>query len=112
VRRVVVKRPGEEPAVEYVARLGFEELGVIVGGWIEIAMRGHDFFADGDLVAYVNEEGHVLDLPINVHRPSDDWPLAGPIVVVKGDRHSDDRELTEAEAEKVIALLNTMRRPA
>lgn len=110
-KRVVIKRPGQPAAIEMI-KPGLEPLQEIVGGYIETGMKAHHFFDDGHLVAYVNEEGHVRDLPHNILRPSDQWPLAGALVVVKVDEYGDDGEMSEEEAERALQLIASMKEAA
>src|SRR5690348_2898642 len=111
--RVVVKHPGKSPTIELIAP-GFEAVKRIVDGWFECAMKAHGYFGDGDLVAYVNDEGLVRTPPmdLNLLRPTDGHPLAGPIVVVKVDARGEDVSMTETEAALAIELLSGMREAA
>jgi len=111
MQRVVIKQPGKPPTIEMI-EAGLERVQKLVEGHIDIAMKGRGFFADGgDLVAYVNDEGHVREppMPPNILRPSDGWPLLGPIVVVKNNAHGADVSMTEEEAARALQTISAMR---
>lgn len=96
--RVVVKEPGKRAEVRRIEP-GLDSLQSIVGGYIEVAMRGHRFFGvTDDLVVYCNEEGALKDLPLNFHRPTDGWPIVGVVLAMKVDESGEDVSMTEFEA--------------
>lgn len=105
--RVVVKAPGREPEVRVLHdRNVLTQLQGIVDGWVELAWTIPQFFGDGRLVVYCNEEGKLAELPFNVCRPTDGEPILGTIVAVKGDASgAEDLDMTEDEADKARVTL-------
>lgn len=92
---VIIKRPGEEPHVENGFPNTLEALQQAVGGYIETVR-----IASGE-VLILNEEGWILDLPINRAFGRD---FAGTMVLagVRGD------EFCSLQASRVPYLLRSM----
>jgi len=106
--RVVIKKPGFRPYIKEIDA-GLDSLQALVEGYIEVAMRAPNFFGGGDeLVCYVNEEGLLKEMPLNIYRPSDGHPLVGPLVAVKTDNQGEDVSMTEEDAERVRSLVGGM----
>lgn len=80
--KVIVKLPGELPEVRTIPNT-LEALQEIVGGYIETVTVATD------LVAIVNEEGRLMELPYNVHLCGE--PIVGPLIFagVDGDELCD-----------------------
>lgn len=98
----VLKATGAEPErVDIDGSL--QTLQALVGGWIEeLALP-----LDG-LVAVVNEDGRMLDAPINV--TVDGEPIRGSLVVMAYDDAGEARSMTDAEVDAALAWIATLGR--
>lgn len=108
--RVVVKEPGFRPVIKQI-QPGLESLKKIVGGYIKTAFRAPGFFGDDSLIAYCNEDGQRLQLPLNFHRMTDGHVIVGAVVLMRVDSAGDDVSMTKAAAEKALAVIDAMSLP-
>lgn len=90
---------------------GFTALQQIVGGYIEPFFTIPSPEGNGDLTGYVNEEGLMMQLPMDfgvVHSPDYIVPLAGDAVITGLTDEGETRGLTETE---VMRIMSAFRRP-
>ena len=74
----LVKAPGcpaQRIDLPEAARPQLEAMQAAVGGYVETAVRGRDF------VVWCNEEGKLLGLPLNFHRPTDGDGIVGTVLI-------------------------------
>lgn len=101
--RVVVKYPKKEAEILTIED-NLENLQGIVGGYIEWVGGVFQY----PIGLYCNEEGKLEGLEPNIPLPGD--TLVGPLVVVSTDEWGNNLGLTEAQAERVSTILNSLGR--
>jgi hypothetical protein len=108
--RAIVKHPGKPAEVVQIGRT-LADLQKLVGGFAEVGVKAPiPLDRRHELLVYVNDEGAINGMAPNVRRPTDGWPLCGPIVLVKskpGDGYPVD--MTEAEAAGALSMLSSWR---
>ena len=103
----VIKLPGKPATIEAIPD-SLAELQRLVGGYIEIAMKAAEFYMGGTLVVYCNEDGQAMDLPPNIHRPTDGHAILGTVVAVKVDSGGESLTMTQTEADATLRLIGDM----
>ena len=100
--RVVIKRCGEKPCYKEIDNT-LEELQGIVGGYIEV------YPVNKNISIICNEEGKLLDLPINfIIQSNRRIEIINGDCLFVGNSDYDFRSLTIEEVEETIELLNYM----
>ena len=84
-----------------------EQMQKVVGGYIETALRCPSPTRKNISVdVYCNEEGLMIDLPIQHIRLTDGSPLAGDLVIVgNNERTGNGVELTQDEIDAVLKYI-------
>jgi hypothetical protein len=89
--RVLVKHPGKDPEVQEMETI-LEAMQAIVGGSIELVGLSEDSGLD----IYLNEDGKVIGLPLNVYFLPGDI-IVGTLFVVRAGEEGNDISLTDED---------------